>query len=66
MTARIALQVNAAIGVLATAVAAAAMWLVLTRPAEIVASVSAREYGPMAAAIGHQLLVWTRALLDLL
>jgi hypothetical protein len=63
---RIALQVNAAIGVITTLVAAAVIWLALTRPAEVARAMAAPDYRPMIAVIGHQLAGWLHALLRLL
>jgi len=63
MTARIALQLNAAVGLASSAIAGATMWLVLTRPAEVAIAVANHEYGAMVAAIGRQLGSWLQALL---
>jgi hypothetical protein len=63
MTARLVLQLNAAVGLASSIVAGATMWLVLTRPTEVALAVANHEYGAMALAIGHQLGSWLRALL---
>jgi hypothetical protein len=63
MSARLALQLNAAVGLVSSALAGATIWLVLTRPVEIAMAVSNHEYGAMAAAIGRQLGSWLHALI---
>ena len=66
MTARLVLQLNAAVGITSSVVAGATMWLVLTRPAEVAFAVANHEYGAVALAIGHQLGSWLYALLRFL
>ncbi len=66
MSGRIALQVNAGIGIVTTLVASAMIWLSLTRPAEVVQAVASPDYRPLIAAIGHELAGWLHALLRLL
>lgn len=63
MSARLALQLNAVVGLASSAVAGATMWLVLTRPGDVALAVAKHEYGAMAAAVGHQLGAWLQALL---
>ena len=63
MTARIALQLNAAVGLATSALAGATMWLVLTRPAAVAQAVANHEYGTMASAVVHQLGSWLQAVL---
>jgi hypothetical protein len=63
MTARLVLQLNAAVGLASSIVAGATMWLVLTRPTDVALAVANHEYGAMALAIGHQLGSWLRELL---
>ena len=58
MTARLVLQLNAAVGIASSVLAGATMWLVLTRPAEVAFAVANHEYGAMALAIGQQLGSW--------
>ncbi len=64
MTVRIALQVNAIVGLASTAVAGATMWLVLSRPAEVAVAMSDRQYGAVAAAVVRQLGAWLQAILQ--
>ena len=64
MTGRTALQVNAALGVASTALAAATMWLVLNRPAEVAVAMSDQQYGEIAAAVVRQLGAWVHAVLQ--
>ena len=73
MTARLVLQLNAAVGITSSVVAGATMWLVLTRPAEgseisdlVAFAVANHEYGAMALAIGQQLGSWLQTLLRFL
>jgi hypothetical protein len=63
MSGKVALQLNAFVG-LASAVAASAMLsLMLTRPEAIAAAVAQREIGAVAVAIMSQLADWLHALL---
>ena len=63
MTARLALQVNAVIG-LASAIAAGAMMsLVLTRPETVLSAVAEREYGALAGAVLTQIAGWVQVIL---
>lgn len=63
MSARLALRVNAVVGLLSTVAAGAIMWLVLTRPVEVASEVANREYGAIAMAVASQLAGWLQALL---
>ena len=63
MSTKLALQVNAVIGLASTVTAGAIMWLVLTRPAEVASAVANREYGAIATAVAAQLTGWLQALL---
>ena len=63
MSAKVALQLNALVG-LASAVAASAMIsLVLTRPEAVASAVAQREYGVVAMALAAQVAGWLHALL---
>lgn len=63
MSAKVALQLNALVG-LASAVAAIAMMsLVLTRPEAVASAVAQREYGVVAMALAAQVAGWLHALL---
>jgi hypothetical protein len=66
MSAKMALQLNAAVGVVSTVLATTLMWLVLTRPGEVAFAVAQRDYGTMATAIGHELTGLLHALLQYL
>ena len=55
MSARVALQLNAALGIATTAAACSTVWLVLTRPADVVYAVANREYGAVAMAVVQEL-----------
>jgi hypothetical protein len=63
MSTKVALRVNAVVGLVSTVVAGAIMWLVLTRPAEVASAVANREYGAIAMAVATQLAGWLQALL---
>ena len=63
MSTKLALRVNAVVGLLSTVAAGAMMWLVLTRPAEVASAVANREYGAIALAVAAQLTGWLHALL---
>jgi len=66
MSGKVALQVNAMVGVASTAAASAIMWLLLTRPTDVAVSVASHDYEALAMAIGHQLGAWIHALLRFL
>lgn len=66
LTSRTALQVNAALALLALAAAAAMMSLALTQPETVAAAVAQHEYGRVAAAVATELAGWLRALLRFL
>jgi hypothetical protein len=63
MTARLALQLNAVLGLASSALAGATMWLVLTRPVVVAEAVAKHEYGAMASAVVHQLGSWLQTVL---
>jgi precorrin-4 methylase len=60
---KVALQLNAAVGLASTVAAGAMMWLVLTRPTEVATAVATRHYGTVAMAVVSQLAGWLHALL---
>jgi hypothetical protein len=66
MSGKVALQVNAMVGVASTAAASAIMWLLLTRPTDVAVTVASHDYEALAMAIGHQLGAWIHALLRFL
>ena len=63
MSTKIAMQVNAVLGLASAMAAGAMMWLVLTRPAEVASAVANRQYGEIAMAVATQLAGWLQALL---
>jgi hypothetical protein len=63
MSTKIAMQVNAVLGLASAMAAGAMMWLVLTQPAEVASAVANREYGAIALAVAAQLTGWLHALL---
>jgi hypothetical protein len=63
MSTKIAMQLNAFVGLACTVAAGAMMWLVLTRPAEVASAVANREYGTIAMAVAAELTGWLHALL---
>jgi hypothetical protein len=63
MSARVALQLNAVVGLASTVAAGAMMSLVLTRPEALASAVAQREYGAVAMAIVTQVGGWLQALL---
>lgn len=63
MSGKVALQLNAIVGVASMVAASAIMWLVLTRPADVAATVAKHDYEALVAAVGHQLGAWIHALL---
>ena len=66
MTARTALQLNAAVGLASTLTAGAMMSLVLTRPEAVLSAVAEGEYGALAGAVLTQVAGWFHALLRFL
>lgn len=66
MTAKIALQVNAIIGLASLLAAGALMSLVLTRPQAVLTTVAEREYGALAGVLVAHVAGWVQALLRFL
>ena len=63
---KVALQLNAIVGLASTLVCGAIMSLVVTRPEAIASAVAQREYGAVALAVVTQIAGWLQALLRLL
>jgi hypothetical protein len=63
MSSKVALQLNALIGLASTVVAGAMMTLVLTRPEAVASAVAQREYGEVALAVARQVADWLYSLL---
>lgn len=66
MTARIALQLNAAVGLASLLAAGALMSVVLTRPEAVLSAVAEREYGALAGVLAAHVAGWFQALLRFL
>ena len=66
MRARLALQLNALVGLLSAAAATAMISLVLTRPTYVAASVAQHDYGSLASAMAGQVVGWLQILLRFL
>lgn len=66
MTARIALQLNAIVGLASLLAAGALMSLVLTRPEAVLSAVAEREYGALAGVLAAQVAGWFQVLLRFL
>jgi hypothetical protein len=62
MSSKVALQVNALIGLASTIAASAMMTLVLTRPEAVASAVAERDYGAVAMAVVSQVADWLSAL----
>ena len=62
MTTRIALQLNAAVGLTSALAAGALMSLWWTRPETVLSAVADREYGALAAVLVTQVAGWLEAL----
>ena len=58
-----ALQVNAMVGLASTALAAAMMSLMLTRPEAVATAIAQHEYGRLAMAMVTEVTSWLHALL---
>ena len=63
MSAKVALQLNAAVGLTSTVAAGALMSMVMTDPAAVAVAIARREYGAVAMAMAQQLAVWLHAVL---
>lgn len=63
MTAKVALQLNALVGLASTLAAAAMMSLFLTRPEAALSALAQGEYGALAVALLSQVTGWVHALL---
>lgn len=66
MSSKVALQLNAVIGLASAVAATAMMTLVLTRPEALASAVAQREYGAVAMAVARQVADWLTALLRFL
>lgn len=63
---KLAMQLNAIVGLVSTLMAGAIMSLVLTRPEAIASAVAQREYGAVAMAVVMQIAGWLHAILQFL
>jgi hypothetical protein len=63
MSAKVALQLNALVGLASTAAASAMISLVLTRPVELASRIAQHEYGAVVMAVVHELGAWLHVLL---
>jgi hypothetical protein len=66
LASRTALQLNAAVGLVCVAAAAAIMSLVLTQPEAVASAVAQHEYSAVAAAVAREVGGWLQALLRFL
>jgi hypothetical protein len=66
MSAKVALQLNALVGLTSTVAAGALISLMLTNPAELASRVATEQYGAVAMAVARELGAWLHALLRLL
>jgi hypothetical protein len=66
MSTRLALQLNAAVGIASAVGATAIMSLALTRPEALASAMAQREYGDVALAVLSQVAGWVHALLRFL
>jgi hypothetical protein len=66
MSTRTALQVNGAVGVASSVVAAAVTWRLLTRPEQVVSAFVDSGYRGIFLVVGEQLAAWLHALLRFL
>jgi len=63
MSAKVALQLNAAVGLTSTVAAGALMSMVMQNPAAVAEAIARHEYQEVAMAVAHQLAGWLHALL---
>ena len=66
MSTRIALQVNALVGLAAAAVAGAIMSLVFTSPEVVASALAQRDVVAMASAVAQEVVAWIQAILRFL
>lgn len=66
MSSKVALQLNAVVGVASTLAATATIWLMLTRPAEVASAVAQHGYGAIALSVAAELTGWLHTLLRFL
>jgi len=66
MSSKVALQLNAVVGIASIVAASAMMTLVLTRPEAVASAVAQREYGAVAMAVVTQVADWLTSLLRFL
>jgi hypothetical protein len=62
MTTRLALQVNAVVGLASSLAAGALITLVWTQPQTVLSAVAEREYGSLATVLASQVAGWFQAL----
>jgi len=62
MTTRIALQLNAAVGIVSAVATGALISLLWTRPETVVNAVAERDYGTLATVLATQVAGWFQAL----
>jgi hypothetical protein len=62
MTTRLALQVNAVVGLASSLAAGALITLVMTQPETVLSAVAEREYGSLATVLLTQVAGWFEAL----
>ena len=62
MTTRLALQVNAVVGLVSALAAGALITLVMTQPETVLSAVAEREYGSLATVLLTQVAGWFQAL----
>jgi hypothetical protein len=63
MSAKVALQLNALVGLASTAAASAMISMLLSNPVELASRIAEHEYGAVAMAVVHQLAGWLHVLL---
>jgi hypothetical protein len=63
MSSKVALQLNAFVGLASTVAATVMISLVLTQPAQVASAVAQHEYGAVARAMAVELAGWLHALL---
>ena len=66
MTTRLALQVNAVVGLASSLAAGALISVVWTQPETVLSAVAEREYGSLATVLVSQVAGWFQALLRFL
>ena len=60
------LNIVATVGALAVIIAIVGVWLIIAQPVTVADAISTGQYQPLLASLARELVVWCRALVELL